>query len=134
MSVLLNLLQGVKRTGKGQWLAKCPAHEDRSPSLSVRCCDDGRWLVHCFAGCDTHDILGAMGLEIADLFPEPLYHKAKPIEARITAMDALKCLSREAGVIAILASDLAEGKPVDADRAARAAGLIADALQEVTHG
>jgi hypothetical protein len=134
MSLLLNLLHGVKRTGKGQWIARCPSHEDRSPSLSVRCCDDGRWLVHCFAGCDTHDILGALSLEVADLFPEPLYHKAAPLQNRITAMDALKCLSREAGVIALIAADLAEGKPVDASRACKAAGLIAEALQEVSHG
>lgn len=133
MSILLNLLQGVKRTGKGQWLAKCPAHEDRSPSLSVRCCDDGRWLVHCFAGCDTHAVLDAMSLEVADLFPEPIYHKAKPLHTRITAMDALKGVSREAGIIAIMASDLAEGKPVDAERACLAAGRIADALATVSH-
>jgi hypothetical protein len=131
--MILDLLAGVKRTGPHQWVARCPAHEDRSPSLSIRQADDGRILLHCFAGCAVHDVLGALGLDMGALFPEPLYHRAKPLASRISAADALKCLSREAGVIAIMASDLADGRAVDADRAATAAGRIAEAL-EVTCG
>ena len=48
--------------------AQCPAHDDRDPSLSIRECDDGKVLVHCFAGCKTEDILGALGLAWGDLF------------------------------------------------------------------
>ena len=47
---LLSRLDGVKKTGHGQWIARCPAHEDRSPSLSIAEKDD-RVLVHCHAGC-----------------------------------------------------------------------------------
>jgi hypothetical protein len=54
------------RGGDGIWA--CPAHEDRSPSLSVREGDDGRVLVHCFAGCATHDVIAAVGLRWTDLF------------------------------------------------------------------
>jgi hypothetical protein len=39
---LLDRLQGVKRTGPSRWIARCPAHEDRRPSLAVRELDDGR--------------------------------------------------------------------------------------------
>lgn len=49
--------------------ARCPAHEDRSASLSVGVGADGRALVHCFAGCETEAILGALGLAWSDLFP-----------------------------------------------------------------
>lgn len=129
--ILLNLLEGVRQTGPQQWVARCPSHKDKSPSLSVKECSDGRVLLHCFAGCDTHDILGALNLEIGDLFPQPIYHRGKAVHPRFSAGDALKCLSREAGVVAIIASDLAEGRPVDADRAATAAGRIADALAVV---
>ena len=65
---LLSKLSGVKKTGKG-WLARCPAHEDRRPSLSVSEGDDGRALVKCHAGCKVDEICTAVGLRLADLMP-----------------------------------------------------------------
>ena len=57
-----------KVTGsKGKWMACCPAHQDKSPSLAVTEADD-RVLVHCFSGCDTQDVTAAIGLNLADLF------------------------------------------------------------------
>lgn len=52
--------------------ARCPAHEDKSNSLSVTEGKDGRVLLKCHAGCTTEEICGALGLTVADLFPEPL--------------------------------------------------------------
>ena len=50
----------------------CPAHDDhRSPSLSVAQAADGRWLIHCHAGCSPESILKAWGMAWADIFPEP---------------------------------------------------------------
>jgi hypothetical protein len=60
----------IRLSGTG-CLAQCPAHEDLSPSLSIREGHDGRVLVHCFGGCDTRDVLRALGLEFRDLFPAP---------------------------------------------------------------
>jgi hypothetical protein len=58
--------------GRAQVMARCPAHDDRDPSLSVREADDGRCLVHCFAGCPTEEVIGAVGLKWSDLFePDP---------------------------------------------------------------
>jgi hypothetical protein len=51
--------------------AKCPAHDDQSPSLSFGVGDDGKAVLTCHAGCDTGDILAALELTWADLFPEP---------------------------------------------------------------
>jgi hypothetical protein len=50
--------------------AKCPGHDDRSPSLSVDEGTDGRALVRCHAGdgCPLEDIIGPLGLTVADLF------------------------------------------------------------------
>ena len=57
-----------KVTGsKGKWMACCPAHQDKSPSLAVTEADD-RVLVHCFTGCDTQDVTAAIGLNVANLF------------------------------------------------------------------
>jgi hypothetical protein len=63
-------LECVRKSGHG-WVARCPAHEDRSPSLSVREGDDGRVLVRCFAGCTAEKITASLGLKLADLFSGP---------------------------------------------------------------
>lgn len=59
---------GPQRNGTG-WSARCPAHEDRHPSLAVNVTDDGTVLVKCHAGCEIGAIVGAMDLELKDLFP-----------------------------------------------------------------
>jgi len=58
----------AKRSGKG-WKAKCPAHDDHEPSLSIDEGADGRVLVNCLAGCTLDAVLCAAGLEKRDLFP-----------------------------------------------------------------
>jgi putative DNA primase/helicase len=47
-------------------MARCPAHEDRDPSLSVSV-KEGRILLHCFAGCSADAVLAAVGLTWRDL-------------------------------------------------------------------
>ncbi|EQD40125.1 virulence-associated protein E, partial [mine drainage metagenome] len=68
---LLERLQDVRKTGRERWIAKCPSHDDKRPSLSVTE-KDGKILLHCFAGCGAHEIVTAVGLELSDLFPEKL--------------------------------------------------------------
>lgn len=68
LAAVLAQLKGVKRQAKG-YMAKCPAHEDRTPSLSVAVGSDGRVLLHCHAGCTTEAIAKALRLEVRDLFP-----------------------------------------------------------------
>jgi hypothetical protein len=70
---LLDRLDRVKRAGDG-WQARCPAHEDRTPSLSIREGDDGRVLLKCHAGCSVEAIVDALGISISDLFAE---HEAR---------------------------------------------------------
>lgn len=67
--LVLERLKGVKESGNG-WTALCPAHEDRRPSLSVAEGQDGRCLLHCFAGCSFEAIIHALGLQASDLFPD----------------------------------------------------------------
>jgi len=63
---VLPLLERAKRAGKG-YQARCPAHDDQNPSLSVW---EGsmRLQFHCHAGCDEAAVLRALGLELKDLF------------------------------------------------------------------
>lgn len=67
---LLSRLEKVRQERKGQWVACCPAHTDKSPSLAVGEADDGRVLVHCHSGCSALDVITAVGLQWEDLFPE----------------------------------------------------------------
>jgi hypothetical protein len=53
----------------GVWHAKCPAHEDSTPSLSLKPGDDGRVLLKCFSGCSFPEITRALGLRKCDAFP-----------------------------------------------------------------
>lgn len=64
---VLPRLAGLIQTGLCTWMARCPAHKDRTPSLSVRLAGD-KVLLHCFAGCPISDIVAAIGLELRDLF------------------------------------------------------------------
>jgi hypothetical protein len=109
-STLLNRLDGVKQTGRGRWISKCPAHEDRSPSLAIRELDDGRMLLHDFAGCSTSDVLAAVGLTLQDLFPERQGGYSSQKERRpFFAADILRCISHEALIVSIAALNVAKG-------------------------
>lgn len=66
---LLVTLPGAKANGHG-WMARCPAHDDKTPSLSVSEGDDGRALLHCHAGCEVEAIVSELGLTMRDLMPE----------------------------------------------------------------
>ena len=64
---IIQRLEGVRPNGNG-YMARCPAHNDRLPSLSIQSGHGGRLLIKCFAGCSTPDVMAAMGLQISDLF------------------------------------------------------------------
>ena len=69
IDLILARLSQVREHGQGRWMACCPAHEDHSPSLSIKEGADGTVLLHCFAGCTVHDVLNSMGCSFSDLFP-----------------------------------------------------------------
>lgn len=120
--LLLSKLDGVKRTGPGRWLAKCPAHEDRRASLAVREIDGGLTLAHCFAGCSVHEVLAAAGLVVSDLFPprpaDPAY-AGKPERRPFPAADILRAVAFEALVVGCAASTLGAGGVLSDDDRAR---------------
>lgn len=118
---LLQRLERVRQTGAHQWLARCPAHPDQSPSLSIAE-RDGRVLVHCFAGCAVDDVLAAVGLSLGDLFDKPLDHHCPPLsrhewQRQTQAREALSALSHEVRVVHDLADQMHAGFALDpADR------------------
>lgn len=92
-------------------MACCPAHDDRTPSLSIKDVGDGKLLLNCLAGCATEDILGALGMEWADIMPQnqPKEHFVKPIKQRIYATDALRAIRVEAQIVCLAAYDVRNG-------------------------
>lgn len=123
---VLDHLDAVRQTGEGTWIARCPAHDDRTPSLSVREVSD-RVLVHCFAGCGATEVMAALGLALADLFEQPLGDHLPPSRHRIPAADRLALVNHEALIVAVAASQVARGNPLsddDRDRVLLAAHRI----------
>ena len=113
IETLISRLDRVKETGHGKYVACCPAHDDKSPSLSITEKDDGVVLVRCWAGCETEDVLAAVGLRFSDLYPEPLdgEYSRKPIrnrgQARFDARQVMEGIAHEVMVVAVIADKYA---------------------------
>lgn len=139
---LLPLLDGVRQTGPGRWMAICPAHEDRSPSLSARETEDGRLLIHDFGGCGPDAIVAAVGLDLADLFPArpdhgPDWTGRRPAPPRHRADELIRLAALEALIVAIAAGDLLAGRDLsgsDRARMALAVETLTAVAEEVAHG
>ena len=140
-TALLDRLAHVKQTAPGRWLARCPAHEDRSPSLSIRELEDGRVLLHDFGGCGTEAVLDSLGLEMQALFPERLPQTRagvgySPSHSRIPARDLLEALSLETGVVLVITQEILAQRRVsesDWQRLATAARRI-HAARDLAYG
>lgn len=133
--VLLSRLTRVKRTGPDKWIASCPTREDRSPSLAIRELDDGTVLLHDFGGESVESILGAVGLEFSDLYPDRPTDGRKPVKRPFNASDVLRLVAFEAKVAALVINDALNGEIVtetDYERLVTAGMRLADAA-EVCH-
>ena len=113
IEALLSCLDGVRETGHGKHVARCPAHDDNSPSLAIKDCGDGRVLLHCFAGCEAEDVLNAIGLTFSDVMPERIgvNHSYRP--QSFDARQVLTTLDHESLVVAIIGADFLEHKEID---------------------
>lgn len=131
---LLDRLTHVRQTAPNRWISRCPGHEDKGPSLSIRELEDGRVLVHDFAGCGASDVLAAVGLELKDLYPnDPLYHRGRPTRSSIPPRDVLAVIGREVAIVYLTASDLVEGRTISEEQWSRlqtAVGRISWALEK----
>jgi hypothetical protein len=139
VDLLLSRLERVRKCGRG-YIAKCPAHDDRSASLSVAEGDDGRALLRCFATCTPLEVVQAVGLTLADLFVAPVADmspagRAARREAKRQAdwAAALAVLRFEAQVVLVAARSLVAGgmlQPADLERLQVARDRV-DAAAEV---
>ena len=129
---LLERLDGVRQIGDSKWMAKCPAHDDMGPSLSVR--DTGeRTLIHCFAGCHADDILTAVGLSWRDIIRDKwqaAQHAAVHHPVRLPPIDPLKLEWR---IIQIAKADREAGREISVEDKARLQ-LAFERVQGASHG
>jgi hypothetical protein len=128
-NAILSRLDKVRETGSNRWMACCPAHEDKSPSLSIRELQDGRTLVHCFAGCAPDDILAAVSLSWKDLRSDTYTapRSAPAWTRKFNPLDLLRIVSEEVTLVAIVANDMLARKTISEEswkRLATAASRI----------
>jgi hypothetical protein len=120
LAQFLDRLDNVRRCGAG-YIARCPAHEDKTASLSVTSGDDGRVLIHCFAGCPAIEIVAAVRLTVADLFlrkpsSEMTFAERSALKERARQSQwgaALNMLGLEATIALLAARDVRTGKVLD---------------------
>jgi len=125
--ILLSQLSKVRQTGSDKWVASCPAHDDRGPSLSIAE-RDGKLLLHCFGGCETEAVLGAVGLRFSDIMPERI-GEARP--QAIPALQILEAVAYEITVAALLATEL--GYSQSSQRLIEAGSRLNAALTLIGH-
>lgn len=120
----LSRLHKVRKNGK-DYMAACPAHDDKSPSLTIAEKEDGRVLVHCFGGCETSDVLAAVGLEMKDIMPENVgFHRRKPDRRPFNAMDILSAVRLDLTQALIVCKDIQAGKVLTEDESLAMARIV----------
>jgi hypothetical protein len=99
---VLRRFPDARKSGSG-WSARCPAHEDRNPSLSINEGDDGRVLLHCHCGCSPDAVVRAKGLSMSDLMPDRVersrrHSRSSKKREFATPEEALAALERKLGI------------------------------------
>ena len=116
LRVLLDRLESIQKAGKG-WRARCPACGGHNRKLAATEADNGAILLHCFAGCRASDVLAAIDLTLADLFPERIL-PTTPEERRVVRQRmresgwraALDVLGFEGTIVLIAGEQIATGE------------------------
>lgn len=126
-------LDKPRQISRGRWVACCPAHADKTPSLSIAEGDDGRTLLHCFAGCALDEIVGAVGVKLSEIMPAD---RPMPLRGKRTfsPTQMLEAMEVNATIVALLAADMANGKTLakaEKDKLFSIAGEFAQALELV---
>ena len=132
IGAILNKLHGVRRTSNDSWIACCPAHNDKHPSLAIRVTPESRILIHCFAGCGLDEILTALDVTVADIQPpqSEYHHQRHSGGNNLNSSAVLYMIYREALIVAMAACDLQKGIPLNETDHAR----LIQAVGRITEG
>jgi hypothetical protein len=112
VEALLARLSKVRQIGPRSWEALCPAHPDTRPSLGITAKEDGQVLLFCRSRqCAVQDIVAAVGLTMAVLFPDrPTSPYSRPQRHRWPPADLLRMAGRDTLVVAIGGLMIANGE------------------------
>lgn len=119
---LVARFEAVIHRGGDAWYARCPAHKDKSPSLSIR--DTGEtFLIYCQARCTTEDVLAAVGLSFRDLYPKP-WRAVREAATSTAAWEHRKRsrvdpLEHERLILEVAQADISAGKALSLEDRAR---------------
>ena len=130
IETLLERLERVEQKAPERWMASCPAHQDKTPSLSIRPADNGGILLYDFGGCDNDAICAAIGIRVADLMPNDQRRPFDWRDNKTPIGDVLELLDHESGVVWLCATQIRLGRPLtdeEYERVTMAARRIGDA-------
>ena len=145
-NVIIGRLDDLKATGLDQWRARCPYHQGKSRSLAIKYVD-GAWLIHCFGGCESLDIVQSVGLNLSDLYDKTDDHRSAPVARYYrdhkSARDTLEAAQVPITVMMMGVNSMLEGT-LTADgfdemneayqtttRAMASAGILPKAIQDI---
>ena len=109
LELFLSKLDKLKFIGRDSWVACCPHHGDKRPSLAIKHdAVTGKVLVKCWAGCMPDEIMEAVGMKVSDLFPDNPNYK-KPSRAYFGAETIVKSLYHDLFTLRRYADRMNEG-------------------------
>ena len=103
---LASKLEKGHKASASQWMALCPCHGDRTPSLSIRWGRNGETLAHCFAGCTQKALLDhfrRLGFTLKPL-PPPRPKKPKQPVTVATSAALGACTQSERRMLALISA------------------------------
>jgi len=109
----LNKLQKVRKQGHGKWVALCPCHSEKTPSLAISD-DNGIVLIHCFGcGAGAVDVAQNLGVDLAELFPDSGGIKYEKQARKYFNTDhVFQALKTESTVLYLISKNMLEGQPM----------------------
>jgi CHC2 zinc finger len=121
IELILSRLEKVSgNKGGGHYKALCPAHADRSPSLSICEGDDGRVLLHCFSGCSVEAIASSVNLTMVELFCVDTGSKRPPLVPGVSRRELTAAIEFEKAILYIAKTDEAKGRCISTNDSQRA--------------
>lgn len=104
----LNKLHTVRPKGANKWIALCPCHDDKSPSLAISD-DAGIVLMHCFGcGANAVEIAERLGVDLSELFPDGITYD-KQQQKYFPADQVLAALKVESAVLYLISKQMLSG-------------------------
>jgi hypothetical protein len=142
--VILSRLDAVHQVAHGRWRARCPAHDGKNRDvLSIGETSDGTVLVKCFHGCSAADVVGAVGLQLQDLFPRVEWqatgaHHVRPTRRpRVDWPALIVACERDLILVKIILAAVSRREPIndtDATACQAAATRCYQLIQEARNG